>query len=59
MSAQKEDSKVAEKTRKYIVQGGFIKHNGKMYGAGDEIELTEEEAQVLKSYLKEAAEKKK
>ncbi len=37
---------MAEKTKKYIAQGR-IKHNGKLYEGGQEIELTEEEAALL------------
>lgn len=49
---------MAEKTKKYIVHGTTIRHNGKAYREGQEIELTEEEAAPLKRYLKEPEAKK-
>ncbi len=49
----------ADKTKKYIVHGTTIKHNGKEYLEGSEIELTGEEAAPLKKHLGEAEEKKK
>ena len=42
-------------TKKYTVTGTNIKHNGKTYEAGAQIELTDDEAEKLKKYLTEGA----
>ncbi len=43
---------------KYKVKGITILHNGKIYREGSEIELTEDEAEALKNFLKPLEEKK-
>ncbi len=42
---------VAEKMKKYIVQTN-IKHNGMLYAPGEEIMLTDEEAEKIKTFLR-------
>ncbi|MDA8326208.1 MAG: hypothetical protein M0033_08305 [Nitrospiraceae bacterium] len=42
---------MAEKMKKYIVQTN-IKHNGMLYAPGEEIVLTDEEAEKIKTFLR-------
>lgn len=51
-SASSEQEETEEK-KKYIVHSIRIRHKGKNYSPGELIELTQEEAQPIKKYIKE------